>query len=441
MTATLTWIVGEAVVDGYYRGPGEAPLVRLGGVLHAARGMAAVGRPFAVAYISPSYLDGQVERYALSLGATAVVKIGDVVGCPNVVIVGSPREEGPQGYEFLLREEQQCRLDLAPLNGVMGRGTDVLLFPGGFDLQQVLRLLGQLGASVFADAHHGPANLGEFAALGKPLAGLILSTSSQVFLVGHGADPARLRASTQGPIADCVLLKENRGGSRLYIGTEQIDVQAHARRVRHSVGVGDCFDAVWVAMREPHGDRAALAYASFLAAEYAATWEDRPFLASASGTLMIPADEIVALNGLRVPWERRSLFTVYLAAPDFEGVDRRPIERVIEALQYHNFSVRCPVRENGLVRPTDPAPRRLDVFQKDLSLLAGCRMVLAVLPYDDPGTLIEIGWAAAREIPVIVYDPYRRAENLMLTELPDLVSSDLDHLIVRVFEIAARAAL
>jgi nucleoside 2-deoxyribosyltransferase len=55
------------------------------------------------------------------------------------------------------------------------------------------------------------------------------------------------------------------------------------------------------------------------------------------------------------------------------------------------------------------------------------------LLYDDPGTLIEIGIALEKGIPVIVFDPFKKAENLMLTELPALVSSDLDEVLAGVF--------
>ena len=41
--------------------------------------------------------------------------------------------------------------------------------------------------------------------------------------------------------------------------------------------------------------------------------------------------------------------------------------------------------------------------------------------------------AAQRQLPVIVYDPYQRANNCMLTELPTLVSHDLDVVISEVF--------
>ena len=82
--------------------------------------------------------------------------------------------------------------------------------------------------------------------------------------------------------------------------------------------------------------------------------------------------------------------------------------------------------------------RKQNLCDADLRLLGECQMVVAVLPYDDPGTLIEIGIAVERGLPVIVYDPYNRAENLMLTQLPALVSADLDEIISAVFKHASR---
>jgi nucleoside 2-deoxyribosyltransferase len=72
-------------------------------------------------------------------------------------------------------------------------------------------------------------------------------------------------------------------------------------------------------------------------------------------------------------------------------------------------------------------------------MLDDCKLLLAVLLYDDPGTLIEIGLALERQMPVLVYDPYGRATNLMLTQLPSVVSADLDVIIAGVFTNAWRA--
>ena len=82
--------------------------------------------------------------------------------------------------------------------------------------------------------------------------------------------------------------------------------------------------------------------------------------------------------------------------------------------------------------------RKQTLCDADVRLMAECRLMVAVLLYDDPGTLIEIGMAVERGMPVIVYDPYRRAQNLMLTQLPALVSSDLDEVISAVFKHASK---
>jgi nucleoside 2-deoxyribosyltransferase len=64
--------------------------------------------------------------------------------------------------------------------------------------------------------------------------------------------------------------------------------------------------------------------------------------------------------------------------------------------------------------------------------------MVAVLSLADPGTLIEIGVAAASNIPVIVYDPLHLAENVMLTEAPCALSDRLDSVIAAVFREAAK---
>jgi nucleoside 2-deoxyribosyltransferase len=103
------------------------------------------------------------------------------------------------------------------------------------------------------------------------------------------------------------------------------------------------------------------------------------------------------------------------------------------ALQYHNFYPRRPIKENGQMEENATRSRKQELITKDIQLLNRCSIVIAVLLYDDPGTMIEIGYAKAIGIPTIVYDPFKRAKNCMLTELPDLLSSDLDEIITEVF--------
>jgi hypothetical protein len=155
-----------------------------------------------------------------------------------------------------------------------------------------------------------------------------------------------------------------------------------------------------------------LSYASAIAAEYASTTVPEIFRDMTQQWLAIPEDEIVGLAGTSLPWEIRPSLHVYIAAPDFAHVDRRPIEDAVASLKYHNFVPRLPVREHGQMGLNATVQRRQSLCEADLRLLDECKLMLAVLLYDDPGTLIEIGIAVERGIPVIVFDPYGRAETL-----------------------------
>jgi nucleoside 2-deoxyribosyltransferase len=161
------------------------------------------------------------------------------------------------------------------------------------------------------------------------------------------------------------------------------------------------------------------------------------FKIAAGAVLAIPAEEIVDLRGVSVPWDQRPQTEVYLAAPDFTTGDTEAIEDVVTALKYHNFTVRRPVKEHGELRSDSPKAERAKIADADRRLLEACAMVVAVLPFDDPGTLVEIGLAIAAEQPVIVYDPYRRVRNPMVTELVYATASDLDGVVAAVFRAAA----
>lgn len=53
----------------------------------------------------------------------------------------------------------------------------------------------------------------------------------------------------------------------------------------------------------------------------------------------------------------------------------------------------------------DNKNQKLNFFNKDMELLKDCQILIAVLLFNDPGTLIEIGVAAERKLPTFVYDP------------------------------------
>jgi nucleoside 2-deoxyribosyltransferase len=384
-----------------------------------------------------------IEEFARRYGAGLVRHIGTITRCPNVILVGEGQEVGSQRYEYLLRDQSECDLSIAALRELVSGTdlTDYLVFPGGFPLVPTLREIGAGKGSVHADINFvAPPQLEELCALGRKFATAILSTSSTLFLEAFEQDAFKVQHGL-GKYADRILLKENRGGSRLFYAqasADSISTPAQTAPILHSVGVGDLFDAVFIALRETHGDGAALAYASFSAAEYASYFREADIERSVAAVLSVPANTINALGGVTLPWEARKSISIYLAAPDFDYVDTGPLDALAEALAYHNFSTHRPVREHGQVSADTPSSERRRIAGADLSLLAECSLLIAVILNNDPGTLIEIGIAYEKHIPVIVYDPFEQATNLMLTELPILVSSDLDQVISEVFIQAAK---
>lgn len=407
--------------------------------MHAARALWALGYRYHVAYLAPSYLDADIKGYAAKIGAASAQSVGTVYGCPNVLYIGDPQETGDQRYEMVLEDHFRCDMRLPLLRKICADCTDILILPGGFDLQMVLRALRGSASRIHIDSNVEPAAPKTFAALQRPASTIMMSTSSIPFLHRFRGSSTRLRKQLHRH-ADCLLLKENRGGSRLFLATglkEVIAVPSHPRQVRHSIGVGDCFDAVFVALRTKYNVGAALAYASLIAAEYACEVDLLPFRKAVRAVMRIPAAEAESFQGVQLPWEERRKCNVYVAGPDFSNVDSSHIDAVVGSLKYHNFSPRCPIREHGEVESNADSGVKLAMARADLSLLEKCQLVIAVLLFDDPGTLIEIGVALEKSRPVIVYDPHRIASNLMLTSLPDLVSADLDEVITRVFVLAA----
>lgn len=431
-------VIGQVLID-VVQGPRTR--VQLGGIVHTARALRAIDCAYVLGYFGPEYLDEAVQRYCEDWGPGTAVKIGNTTGAPNLIVIPDPKEVGSKNYELIWRQSQKREYLPKALKGILADETisDIIVFPDQFGLPEILSECGKTNARVYIDINFGPYDLTELGSLGRKFDAVIISTSSSTFKDSCKGSPGRLCAGLSH-YCEKVLLKENRGGARLFsLNTNGVlYAPAQVRPIQHSVGVGDCFNAVFMVMRRRLADATALRYASSVAAEYASASHPEELREASKAVLSIDSREIDELKGVSLPWEKRPGIHVYIAAPDFDWVDRSPIEEVVAGLKYHNFTARLPIRENGQMSVNDPPEAKFVMAQKDLEMLNECKVMVAVLLYDDPGTLIEIGLALDRKMPVVVYDPYAKASNLMLTQLPEVISGDLDRIIAGVFIHAAR---
>jgi nucleoside 2-deoxyribosyltransferase len=237
-----------------------------------------------------------------------------------------------------------------------------------------------------------------------------------------------------------LVLKENRGGSRAWnLGGDEpaIESPAFPTTTTHSVGVGDCFNGVWVAIHENESIASRARIASHIASIYASTFDHAAFVKDVRTAESVKA-EILELRGVRLPWERRPEMNIYLAAPDFPYVDTEVLERISEALRYHNFSGHRPIQENGLAESSMSSNDRRSIYSKDMELLAMCNLLIAIPLTEDPGTYAELGLFSAEEKPTILYDPHRKVTNTFVLNTASRVCFTITEVIDSVFELLGR---
>lgn len=407
--------------------------MRLGGIVHAARGMYAVGEEYSVAYFAPSYLDRHIENYLKEIGCAEVIKLGNVTNSPNTVLIQEVQEVGDQGYNFLLNENVEVvynDLQLAKLD----KFEKILLFAGDFDMSMVMRH--NTHAQYYLDVTNDVESLADLG--GFHFRTLFLSTSSTLFKNDYSNIDSLINDSQN--ICEQFVLKENRGGSRAYDHAVKkiVSTPSMTVPVAHSVGVGDVFDTIVTIYDHCSPFEHNLLNASYVAAEYAQTTFINDFRTIAQHLLNLPIEDKQKHDGVLLPWDVRREINIYIAAPDFDFVDTKPIDFICQALEYHNFTPRRPIKENGQMSKEAGKVEKQKLFQSDMVLMDSCQIMLAVLLYNDPGTLIEVGVAAERGMPVLVYDPFSIAENCMLTELPKVVSVSADKIISELFKYASK---
>lgn len=429
-------IVGEVIVDFTLTGPNEENKMRLGGIAHSARGLWALGRTFEAAVFLPRYLEAAVRKYFHELGCVRLEVMGYVEGAPNVTIIHDVRETDDQGYDFLLRDEKTIEVVQEADRAWLNQFEDVFLIPGQFDLAHLVSIVPN--ARLHLDVAYDVGSIDELNAYANQIHSVFISTSSKLFLDIHEEFPGtEYNAFLPLSPAVCVI-KENRGGSRVYDYSTQQEYSAPAQlgTTVNSVGVGDVYDVAFFVFSDRGCEEAAYR-ASYVSSAYAQTTVPNLLRQSVERSSGLKWSTIKSLGGVALSWAARRTCDIYLAAPDFANADRWAIDKAISALEYHNFSVRRPVQENGEL-PSDSDIHDLkSTYREDLSLLDKCGLVFAVPTGRDPGTLVEVGYALAKGMPVVVFDPNRECANTMVIAGAHPYSTDLEECITGVYTIVA----
>ncbi|EXI99524.1 nucleoside 2-deoxyribosyltransferase [Burkholderia pseudomallei] len=429
-------VVGELVVDFTLAQHGAKSKLRLGGVAHAARGLWAAGVDYSIAAFCSQYLVGEAERYLNELGCKEFIWLGDVVGSPNVIIIGDATEVSHQGYEDLMRDTKSLKLrDPLPSLEAYKR---VIVFPGRFDVNALADAFSRDARFAF-DVAYNIDDLSSLKGFRGRVQAVIISTSSSLF-VSLGVDDVEGVISAVRPLApDVFLLKENRGGSRLFDMREGAveEIPATLGNTVNSVGVGDVYAAVMVGLADKGWTEAAWRGCQTATAYSQSTFPD-DIKREVQRGFQLSLDELRALSGTILPWHDRQRYSIYLAGPDFSYVDKPELDRAADSLTYHNFKIRRPTLENGELRRPASEGELLRTYHLDCQLLKECDAVFAVPLARDPGTLVEIGMAIEMGKPVITYDPRHENENTMVVVGSSVYSADLDVCLNGTFDALAK---
>lgn len=398
--------------------------MRLGGIVHAARGLWASEIDYCVAAIYPSYLDKEIRSYLKAHGCSSIHHIADVKNSPNVMFLYDEKETNHQGYENILRNQKEIEYNKEITR--LSNYDTVVIFPGDYSLATIFTYI-EKNTSISIDIAYGVKDLTQIPSESFNLELITISTSSELFLELTSENYENLAYEIKNKGVRFLLVKENRGGSVVYDfrGEMEVNLPAYIDETINSVGVGDVFTAVMASKITDQGINSA--WRGLQAATcYAKTTFVDDFKRNLNREYMVSIPELQSLIGVRVPWNKRKEIKIYLAAPDFTYIDTHLIEQAVSSFSYHNFDLIRPVKINGeLPKPANLITLR-ETYNKDIKLLLDCDLVFAIPLSKDPGTLVEIGYALAINKPVIVYDPLNENDNTMVIGGANAYSDSLD---------------
>lgn len=124
-------------------------------------------------------------------------------------------------------------------------------------------------------------------------------------------------------------------------------------------------------------------------------------------TMSLPLADLDALTSLEAAPIKAKPGRVYIAAPFFNLAELWLVEELRDQLLAMGIRVFSPFHDVGPGRAEVVAPL-------DLAALDECDAVLAVLNGADPGTIFEIGYATAKNVPIVALAQNMRPEDMKM---------------------------
>lgn len=432
-------IIGEICIDTHLDIIDiNGPLVRLGGIFHSARACSALGVKYALAYYAPDYLEDDINHFSCILKTRGCYQLGKVNNAPNVMLINESKEVGDQGYYNIIKDQAKF-VETGDIKRIIDtvKPTDVLICPGRYDTNKVIRDLYGFDGRIHIDFHYDSEGILNNSA--TKISTIIISTSSLLFREQCNGKFEDVLSYFQFHTIDYLLVKENRGGAYCYSYSENKIYESPAYYVptMHSVGVGDVYNSIFVSDYFETELEKKMRFSSLCAARYAETMSFEKFEENVQLTVK-NIEELIKLNGVRLSWEDRNNKNIYIAAPDFPNVETGSLEKLADCLKYHNFVVRLPIRENGLVKASMTFEEELIIYQKDIELIDACDMLIAVLLFNDPGTLVELGMFKQSGKPTIIFDPYNLCDNMFVKHTPNFICKTIGEVIDATYQCLQR---
>jgi hypothetical protein len=210
-------------------------------------------------------------------------------------------------------------------------------------------------------------------------------------------DPQRgVELMLQRGDADVVVLKMGGHGALVATGSDRFMIPAYESASVFKIGSGDVFSAAFTQFWATEGRTPE--EAADLASRATSRYVDTRALPIGGANELATADAIAITPGAG---------RIYIAAPFFNLAERWIVEEIRNQLLMMGVPVFSPLHDVG------EGPGEI-VAPLDLKGLDRCEAVLAILNGSDAGTVFEVGYAVARDIPVVALAQNMRPEDVKM---------------------------